>query len=420
MGRPSSLPPGAVWIAAATLAAIGVSALLGFPLSTAEIVIFGLVAMGAYLAWTAGDRDARWGDVGRSLLLGALLALAFGLYDRAQQERDAEEAFRQTISLQESLRGADFSGDDLSELQLAGKDLAGAKLIGTDLSEANLTRADLTGAELDGADLRGADLTEATLTGASLDRANLDGAQLLLAEAAGVDLEDASARGTSMIGTDLRNSCFARADLTGARFAGAELYGAQFASADLRDTSFEEDYRPAFLGPTTRDGVFYPAPGFHGALHIDKLEPAGFELPASGSAPGAKTSLGLRTEGPLQRVTEVFDGDTLKLGDAPARLLGVDAPPLGESQGQDAREFLEDLLLGRVVTVEELGEDEFGRRLVLLSKGTGLVNKLLVEKGYTTVLPNDTLGSGTERVLLKAEQEARAAARGVWEDCPPN
>lgn len=66
------------------------------------------------------------------------------------------------------LRGVDFSGANLDYAELLGVDLEGASLVG----------ATLNFAKLGGADLNNADLSKADLTGADLDRANLYNAKL--------------------------------------------------------------------------------------------------------------------------------------------------------------------------------------------------------------------------------------------------
>jgi len=68
------------------------------------------------------------------------------------------------------MRGCDFSGAKLVEVDLTNTVLHFARFVGADLSRANLTRADLSNADLSDADLSGADLTEADFDGANLSR----------------------------------------------------------------------------------------------------------------------------------------------------------------------------------------------------------------------------------------------------------
>lgn len=72
-----------------------------------------------------------------------------------------------------NLRGADFHGRDLSELNLTGANLEGANL-----SDANLTGANLNDANLNAADLTDADMQIAHLSGARMHAARLSGCRL--------------------------------------------------------------------------------------------------------------------------------------------------------------------------------------------------------------------------------------------------
>jgi len=82
---------------------------------------------------------------------------------------------------------ADLSDEDLSYVDLTGKNLSGANLkfadlYGADLKDTNLSGADLTGADLTGANLNGADLTGAELSHSILNNADLSGAEGLLSQ----------------------------------------------------------------------------------------------------------------------------------------------------------------------------------------------------------------------------------------------
>jgi hypothetical protein len=62
--------------------------------------------------------------------------------------------------------GANLTGANLADSNLAGANLTGANLADSNLAGANLTGANLAGANLTGANLAGANLTRANLTGA--------------------------------------------------------------------------------------------------------------------------------------------------------------------------------------------------------------------------------------------------------------
>lgn len=111
----------------------------------------------------------------------------------------------------------DFSGKNLSMLDLSGLDFKTARL--------------------KGADLYGVDLTTANLTGSDLAGARLDRATAISANFSGADLSGASLRGvtafTNVLDPNIAEAPkFVGANLRGARIA-ARLDGADFRNADL-------------------------------------------------------------------------------------------------------------------------------------------------------------------------------------------
>ncbi len=167
----------------------------------------------------------------------------------------------------------DFSGRDLSFLDLAGLDfkgamLSGANLYGSDLTKANLKDSNLSGVMLDRAAIVSADFSGANLEGASLLRpsinvaldrnprdapkfadANLRGIRIAAmmdgADFRGADMTDAHlgpydlrADMSSMPGSILRGSDFSGAILRRADLMWAKLRFSKFVGADLRDVNF--------------------------------------------------------------------------------------------------------------------------------------------------------------------------------------
>src|SRR5690606_18112431 len=88
-------------------------------------------------------------------------------------------------------------------------------------------------------------------------------------------------------------------------------------------------------------------------------------LLAAGAAPAFSQTCETLTEGPSGRVVAVSDGDTIDLeGGLTVRLVGIQAPklPLGRDGfepwplGEEAKARIEDLVLGRTVTLHSGGE----------------------------------------------------------------
>lgn len=152
---------------------------------------------------------------------------------------DAEAARREGFK-DARLRGADFSGLDLSEVTFAGAVLRDAKFVGATLRNADLSAAILCGADLSGADLTGARLDDADLhtavvtntvwKGASLTHGNLSRLDL-----SGADFSAASGIRADFTGANLSGASFAGARLPQAMFRGAVLAGADCTGSDLRD-----------------------------------------------------------------------------------------------------------------------------------------------------------------------------------------
>jgi micrococcal nuclease len=138
---------------------------------------------------------------------------------------------------------------------------------------------------------------------------------------------------------------------------------------------------------------------------------------------------GIPPEAQEAQVVRHVDGDTLWLegGTLPpnaassVRLLEIDAPEVGTPYADAATNFLrQELPIGATVYVlaDEDNVDSFGRFLRYVWKSNGeFFNEKAVRLGYARTLlipPNDAYIS----VIRAAEQEARAARRGIWAVTP--
>jgi len=127
------------------------------------------------------------------------------------------------------------------------------------------------------------------------------------------------------------------------------------------------------------------------------------------------------------RVESVTDGDTIRVSclDAPVRLLLVDAPEVerggrpGECFGDQSRDFLARLLARGSPVELEAGVrniDPFGRYLRYVHAAGELVNERLVREGYAVRYRAAEDTRHRDRIAA-AEDEARAAGRGLWSAC---
>jgi len=115
-------------------------------------------------------------------------------------------------------------------------------------------------------------------------------------------------------------------------------------------------------------------------------------------------------------VVKVLDGDTIELenGDK-IRLLGIDAPEIGEAFSQEAKLALEEILLGNIVKIEKdenLDKDKYGRLLRYVFLEEKLVNCEMVKLG----LAKSMAGKDVKyyECFEKAEEEARIKKVGIW------
>jgi micrococcal nuclease len=113
------------------------------------------------------------------------------------------------------------------------------------------------------------------------------------------------------------------------------------------------------------------------------------------------------------RVVRVVDGDTFDVEEEKRiRLAGIDAPEYPEGcLAQEAKDRLEELVLGREIEIEEVEKDNFGRSLAFVFIDEELVNRVLVEEGLAKVESKDLKYSP---LLLGRREEAKKAQRGIW------
>jgi len=116
-------------------------------------------------------------------------------------------------------------------------------------------------------------------------------------------------------------------------------------------------------------------------------------------------------------VATVIDGDTLLLqGGGKVRLLGINAPEEGQPYFEEATARLRELVEGKQVRLEKdiVKRDQYGRLLRYVFLGGENINVKLVREGLAHVYlipPNVKY----ELELRAAEEEARAAGRGIWQ-----
>ena len=116
-------------------------------------------------------------------------------------------------------------------------------------------------------------------------------------------------------------------------------------------------------------------------------------------------------------ISKVIDGDTIELETGErVRLLGINAPEMGQPYHEEATNTLKELIENKTVILESDVEDKdrYGRFLRYIFLNNKNINVEMVEGGYVNVyvIPPNTK---YENELRKAENEAKTANRGIWQ-----
>lgn len=116
-------------------------------------------------------------------------------------------------------------------------------------------------------------------------------------------------------------------------------------------------------------------------------------------------------------ISKVIDGDTVELETGErVRLLGINAPEMGQPYHEEATDRLKELIENKTVILESDVEDKdrYGRLLRYVFFNNKNINAEMVEEGYANVyvIPPNTK---YENELRKVENEAKTANRRIWQ-----
>ena len=109
------------------------------------------------------------------------------------------------------------------------------------------------------------------------------------------------------------------------------------------------------------------------------------------------------------RVASVHDGDTLTLDGSKIRIWGIDAPELKQKCGVVARDALQALVQGRVVTCVQKDRDRYQRVVASCAVGGADLGEAMVRSGNT--LDYRRYSKGRYR---QAERDAETRRAGIW------
>lgn len=125
-------------------------------------------------------------------------------------------------------------------------------------------------------------------------------------------------------------------------------------------------------------------------------------------------------------VVGIADGDTITVLDAAKvqhkiRLTGIDAPEKKQPFGNRSKQSLSDMVFNEIVTVETDKRDRYGRELGKVQARDKDVNLEQVRAGMAWhYKAYERTQSATDRqAYADAENEAKAAKRGLWAEPEP-
>lgn len=126
------------------------------------------------------------------------------------------------------------------------------------------------------------------------------------------------------------------------------------------------------------------------------------------------------------RVIGISDGDSVAVLDASSmqvkiRLMGMDAPERKQAFSKQSRQSLAALLFDRQVTVESSKKDKYGRTVGKILMDGLDVNLEQIKTGMAWHYKQyqDEQPDGDRLLYVQAEEEARAARRGLWMEADP-
>ena len=112
------------------------------------------------------------------------------------------------------------------------------------------------------------------------------------------------------------------------------------------------------------------------------------------------------------RVISVLDGDTFVIeGNQRIKLKMIDSPEINFCLGQEAKEELVSLVMGKEVILEEPIVDNFGRIMALVYVDRKLVNQKILEAGLGRF---EGQSSQASEILKTAYNGARQAKKGIF------
>ena len=117
------------------------------------------------------------------------------------------------------------------------------------------------------------------------------------------------------------------------------------------------------------------------------------------------------------KVVSTHDGDTITVlqgkQQIKVRLFGIDAPELKQPYGKKSKQFLANLIAGKVVEVEENGKDRYKRTIGTIYLNGTDINAQMVANGYAWAYRKFS------KKYTPQESQAKKQRLGLWRDKEP-
>jgi endonuclease YncB( thermonuclease family) len=120
------------------------------------------------------------------------------------------------------------------------------------------------------------------------------------------------------------------------------------------------------------------------------------------------------------KVISVADGDTITVlhekRPERIRLYGIDCPEKRQPFGKKAKKFTSELVFGKIVEIDPVDTDRYGRNVAFVRVENVTLNEELIKKGLAWVYERYCKLPVCNDRWDGLEREARSSKQGIWQD----
>lgn len=118
-------------------------------------------------------------------------------------------------------------------------------------------------------------------------------------------------------------------------------------------------------------------------------------------------------------VIHIWDGDSLVIstpeGPRQIRIFGIDAPEKTQPFNDQARQYLQQLILNQEVLIEEIDQDNYKRMVAKITLREQDIASMMVTAGFAWVFHR----YNRDPKMLELEKKAKKEKRGLWQQNSP-